>query len=178
MSQAAIARRYARALYDLLHAQGDTTVFFDEVMLVSSEIFGDAEIRRFFLNPTIPNQNKQKVMSRTVEGMNPLCGRFLEFVTRKGRIEVLPAVVTAYESLYNQEQNLVVAQVESAAELDESAQAELGEALEALTGCNVSMEVRLEPELIGGVRAQIGSLVYDGSLAGRLNSLKESLVRA
>ncbi|ADU66966.1 ATP synthase F1 subunit delta [Desulfurispirillum indicum] len=178
MSESIVARRYALAVYELLKAQSATEIFAAEVGAFSREMLSSDELAHFFLNPTVQKRDKITALELSSKGMHSVCARFLVLLAAKGRLGILDAIVRAYENIYNDDRNRVVAQVRCAFPLDDKGLEEIRQALAAITRKEIEVQTEVDETLIGGVCAQIGSVVYDGSLRGHLDKMKDSLVKA
>jgi len=100
---------------------------------------------------------------------------FLNVVIDHDRMELLDEIVEAYESLVNERLGITTADVITARPLGEAEKQDLAGALSAKTGKTVRMNFSLDPNLIGGVVARVGSTIYDGSVRGSLERLREQL---
>ena len=100
---------------------------------------------------------------------------FLYVVIDHRRSLHFPEIVEAFEILLDQRLGIVRADIQSARELDGRQQASLREELARAAGAPVRLRFEVKPELIGGVVARIGSTVYDGSVAGQLETLERRL---
>ncbi|MBB5021087.1 ATP synthase F1 subunit delta [Desulfurispira natronophila] len=178
MSEAVVARRYAQAIYDLLKEGEATDVFVGEVAAYAREISATPELANFFFNPTVQKDYKIRAIKESTTGMNPHCTSFLALLARKGRLSIIDSIIEAYEAIYNNDRNRVVANVSSAFSLDSKQVEAVRETLAQITGKEIEIQSEVDAELIGGVTAQIGSVVYDGSVRGHLERMKDSLVRA
>lgn len=102
--------------------------------------------------------------------------RILEVLIRNHRINQLGAILDALEHMIHEEAGISVAKVRAAHELDETQRSELRRALEQRFGKKVELDVSTDPNLLGGFVAQLGSEIYDASVRGRIENLRESLV--
>lgn len=102
--------------------------------------------------------------------------RVLEVLIRNHRINQLSAVLEALEQMINDQAGISIAKVRAAHELDDAQRGELRRALEERFGKRVELEVTTDPHLLGGFVAQLGSEIYDASVRGRIENLRESLV--
>ena len=89
---------------------------------------------------------------------------------------LLDEIIVAYEKLFDERLGVVRAEVTAARPLDGLQQRELAAKLEQVTGKQVRMEVAVDPSLIGGVIAKVGSTIYDGSMRNQLNAFKSRLI--
>jgi len=108
-------------------------------------------------------------------GVHPLAQNFLAVVLEHDRFVLLGEIVEAFELLLNERMGIVVAEVSSARELGDAEKQALETALRQRTGKQVQMSYSLDPALIGGVTAQVGSTIYDGSVRGQLERLRAEL---
>lgn len=178
MSVQAIARRYAVALADVVTQRG-------EAREVQEELSGWVEMARsnptlleVFRNPTIPYEQKRRVVRTIIERtrVRPTTANFLLVLLQNHRLADLEEVGRAFAQELDRRSGVVSAQVTTArpvaAESQESLRARLGE----LTGRRVRLEFDVDEDLIGGVVTRIGSTVYDGSVRGRLQQIKQRMV--
>jgi F-type H+-transporting ATPase subunit delta len=102
---------------------------------------------------------------------------FLGLVLSKGRIGYLPQIEENYRRLADELSGVLRAQVTSAVALDEAQQQAIGAGLEKQTGKKVALNVKVDPQLIGGVQAEIGGRLFDGSVRTQLQRIEESLTK-
>ena len=101
---------------------------------------------------------------------------FVNILTDRNRLPILEEIIGEYQKLLDERLGIVRARVTAALSLDPSQQRELMGKLEQITGKQVRMEVVVDPSLIGGVIAQLGSTIYDGSVRQQLQAFKSHLV--
>lgn len=179
----AVAFRYARALVDVATApRAEMTPRDPRVIATQLAEFGELlqqslELRILFSTPAIPAAKKKAVLAEMTPllGLEPLTHNFLSVILQHDRIPLLGEIVEAYESLLNERLGVVVAEITSARQLGDAEKQDLANALRARTGKQVQMNFSLDPNLIAGVVAQIGSTIYDGSVRGQLERLRAEL---
>ncbi|HWR49798.1 MAG TPA: ATP synthase F1 subunit delta [Bryobacteraceae bacterium] len=174
-----VSFRYARALSDLVDtAEGHQVVTQLTAFVSALETSGD--LRNAIQSPAVTPQGKQAVVKglSSMLGLSDLVQRFLFVVIDHRRTAMLADIGEAFEQIMDERIGVVRADVSSARELDEGEQAQLTASLGYLTGKQVRPRFRVEPHLIGGAMARIGSTVYDGSVKGQLEALKERLAGA
>jgi F-type H+-transporting ATPase subunit delta len=176
----AIASRYAAALADAVLAP-DSGV---EPAQIAAELrtFQDltrnsTDLRNVLLAPAVPAARKRSVIGRISEAasLSRLVRNFLYVIVDRRRTDLLGEMATAFETIVDERLGLVRAQVTSAAPLSDARKAELQTALTQVGGKQVRCEFKVDPDLIGGVVARIGSTVYDGSLRTQLALMQERL---
>ena len=102
---------------------------------------------------------------------------FLGLLIEKNRLDLLDKVVSTYEGLLDERLGVVKARVTSALELDSKQRADVAARLQTLTGKKIRMEVSVDASLIGGLVAQVGGTIYDGSIRQQLQTFKNSLIQ-
>ncbi len=101
---------------------------------------------------------------------------FVGILIDRNRLPLLDEVIAAYQRYLDDKLGIVRAQVTAARSLDAAEQRDLSAKLEEITGKQVRMEVAVDPSLIGGVIAQVGSTIYDGSVRHQLQAFKSRLL--
>ena len=109
--------------------------------------------------------------------LSPIVGSFLNLLVEKKRIQHLPEITDYYHRLIDEHSNIARAKVKAAVKLDGPAIEKIAAALEQKIGKKIVVEFEQDPSLLGGVFAQIGDFVLDGSVKRQLLNFKESLKR-
>jgi F-type H+-transporting ATPase subunit delta len=109
--------------------------------------------------------------------VQPLSANFLGLILEKRRLVHLEEIALAYEELADERLGRGKATVTSAAPLPEPMLEELKVRLRRATGKEIYLEARVDPAILGGLVAQVGSTVYDGSLRTRLRRMREQLLK-
>lgn len=179
----AVASRYARALADIVMAPGAPVTAAsasEQLGHFQSALESSDELRNVLLSPAVAPARKRAVITKLALqfGIAPVVRNFLLVVIDRRRIALLPEILEALQAQIDERMGIVRAQVESASELSGGQRAALEAELSRLSGKRVRGEFRVDPELIGGAVARIGSTIYDGSVRGRLISLRRKLVEA
>jgi F-type H+-transporting ATPase subunit delta len=176
----AAANRYARALVDIVLAPGSPLKPEDAVTqlrAVEALIEESPELRTALLTPAIQNSRKRAVMAGLLGriGGSPLIRNFVYVVIDHRRIGVIGDIREAFELQLDERLGFVRAEVSSAAPLNAPLSAGLESELSKLTGKRMRLRFDVDPALLGGVVARIGSTVYDGSVRGELRELGRKL---
>jgi F-type H+-transporting ATPase subunit delta len=172
-----IANRYARALADVIGATSDYRHAIDDLAEFGS-IYGESsELRNLFEAPAVPLGPKLRVLDEVLKRLNisPGVSNFLRVLVQNYRMSYFDEINRAFRRIANERLGIVAVSVFSANELAEREREALASRFRELTGKQVEFEFHLDPELLGGVRAQVGSTVYDGSVRGALDRFKEQL---
>ena len=168
-----VARRYARALFGLAVDKGTFEAVGQELEAVAATVAGSAELRQTLENPVFKLSEKRAILEQILPRLAPTrtVQSFVLLLLDRNRIAALPMISRAYQEMTDEQLGRVRATVTSAQPLDVVTQTEIQRALERRTGKKVVMRTEVNPDLIGGVVARVGSLVFDGSLRTRLAAL-------
>ena len=180
MTLTAVATRYANALADIVTARNSALTAetaLRELQAFQSTVSQSPELAAALETPAIAGARKKAVIGRIVEllKLSPITRNFLFVLTDHRRNGSLAEIIRAFEAAMDERMGIVPAEVASAFEMDEPARSALAAELEKLTGKRIRMTFGVDHSLIGGVVAKVGSIVYDGSVRGSLQSLERRL---
>ena len=178
MSARASAVRYARALLDVAVKEADPEQVGRDLGAFAAVVAGHADLREALTNPVVPTTAKQRVVTDLVArlGLTPPVSKLLALLAERDRLVLLPDLVQVYDERLEVLRGIVRAEVTSATELTSEQAAQLQQRLAAATGRTVTMSTKVDPSLIAGIVARIGSTVYDGSVATQLEKMREKLL--
>lgn len=175
----AVANRYARALADVVgQAGGDYRAVSRELENFLAIYQESADLREVFDTPSIALEKKIKVLEAILARTqtSKVAASFLRVLVTNYRIGLLGEICTAFLKIANDRLGVVQVKIFSATHLSEPEQQTLRNRFHEVTGRQVDMEFRLDGDLLGGVLAQIQSTVYDGSVRGHLERIREQLM--
>ena len=178
MITGSIARRYARALFELaLEADRTDKVEQDLVGFVAG-VHQVPEVWRTLTNPGFSRGERREVLDRLLPhfSLETITCNFLRLLIDKGRVDHLDAIAREYRGLNDVHQRRVRAKVRSAMALQDADLSRLKDLLQQVTGHTVLLEHRVDDDLIGGMVTEVGGLVFDGSLRTQLRRIRERLV--
>jgi F-type H+-transporting ATPase subunit delta len=129
-------------------------------------------------NPSIPGESKRAVLDGIAKrlGMERQARNFVAVVTDHRRLALFPEIVKQVEQELNKRLGFTDAEVSSARELGGAEKQSLEAEIARLTGRRVRARYERDPSLIGGAVIKVGSTIYDGSVKGQLESIREKLV--
>lgn len=178
MLKGAIAHRYAQALFDIA-AQDNLDAIEAELQELTQLIEENAEVAHVLYHPHISLSEKKDLMNKIFAGQLSVTVRnFLNLLIDRRRQNYLPDIARDFSRLADGARNIVEAKVSSAIPLSEIQEQRLLGELARITGKNVRMVKEVRPELIGGVMVQIGDRVMDGTVAFKLQRIRQSLSHA
>ena len=177
MASRASARRYARALFDVGSRSGDPAVLLEELKAFGGAVSAHPELRQALLNVTLPLAIRTNILREVLKlyPVSRVLSRLLFLVLEHDDANELPMIVEEFERRVLDFHHVVRAQVTTAAPLDAARTEALREALGKVTGRNVRLDTRVDPSILGGVVARVGSRVFDGSVTRHLSRLRERL---
>ena len=173
----AAARVYARALFEIGLAGKSVGRIFDDLHAVHAAIRGlDPELRAFFSMPQLRREDKRRILSLAFEGKvgRPVLG-LLHILVHKRREPLFDNVVEEFDRYRDRHEGRVQASVTTARRMDEDLAAALRTALEQRTKKTVVLQERIDPEVLGGIRVNLGDYVLDGTLRRGLMDLRRNL---
>lgn len=173
------AKRYARALVEVA-AQAGTLQEVREGLSTFVELLRSTpELSAFFRNPAVLLKDKKQVLDALAEriGLGVLLKGFLAFILERGELSKLPLICRAYEELSDERLNRVKVIVTSAVPLDGGERRRLQERLVHVAGRTVYLEEKIDPSLLGGLKVQLKSTVYDGSIRAHLARIRAQLLQ-
>jgi F-type H+-transporting ATPase subunit delta len=174
----AVANRYARALADVLGPQGDYRGILSELEDFAATYRQSAELRNVFESPAVPLRDRTKVLTAILERMRTaaLTVNFLRVLVANYRMSLIDQVEQAFRKIAYDRLGVTEVRIESAVTLSDAEREALRGRFAEITGRQVELEFHLNPELLGGVVAQIQSTVYDGSVRGGLERIRQQLM--
>lgn len=180
---AAVATRYARALADLVTKPGaaaDPEHVSADLQLFEEALAASAQLRNVLLSPAVPSVRKRAVVTdlARVLPLSDIVRRFLCVLIDHRRIDVVSGIREAFESVIDERTGVVRVDVASARQLTPGQRDELVRELSRITGKQARPRFSIDPNLIGGVVARVGSTVYDSSVRGQLQDLRARLAGA
>lgn len=170
-SDRVLAWRYGKALFEAAVAKNEESKVqqdFQQAWPVIRDMLPTLK------NPRVAtSEKKKKLESALGNKVSATTARFLGLLIEKKRFELLPMVVADLGKLVNEKHNVAKAHVRTAQPLSEDQQKKLKDKLKGFAGKNIELEIKEDPELIGGVVVRLGDWVLDSSLRGQLKKMKE-----
>ena len=177
MISSSVARRYVTALFKLAGEQGDQEKVAIDLKDFSVLMKREEELARALSNPTIPPARKLSIFKEVQNSlqMNKTAYNFLRVLIRKGRIDHLDMMCEELDGLERERKGILAVEISTAKELNDNEENDLRQKLESSTGKKVELKTSVDPQLLGGLVARIGSTVYDGSLDHQLALIQQRL---
>ena len=181
MTSRGAAIRYARALFDVAQKEADIQQVGRELAGFTAMVGSHEVLTKALSNPAIPVQRKRAVVEQLLAragAVTPTLAKLLLLLAERDRLGLLPDLAQAYEARLREHAQVVRAELTSAVPLAADRVAALQQGLQQVTGRQVQLETRVDPTIIGGAVARIGSTVYDGSVTTQLHKVQARLTAA
>jgi F-type H+-transporting ATPase subunit delta len=175
---ASVTNTYARALADVVFDQHlDPGKTLQDAQSLAQLVASSRELREVWEAPSIPDEQKRALLDAIVarEGISRPVRNFMAVLMDHRRIKFLEPVVTEFEQELNRRMGFVEAQIVSARVLAEPERSRLEAQVEKLTGHKVRARYTQDGLILGGAIVKLGSTIYDGSVKGQLDRIREAI---
>ena len=178
MTNKTAAIRYARALLDVAVTEKNDLEQIERELSAFADLFKQYPLlEKVLLNPAVPLPRKRAAVADLLAQakFTPIVSKLIALLADRDRLVLIPELLAAYRSRLLDYRGVVRAEVTTATALDPSRTAAIQQGLAHLTGRTVYLETRIDPAIIGGLVARVGSTVYDASVTRQLEKMKERL---
>ena len=181
MTNKTAAIRYARALLDVaVKEQADLELIERELAQFADLFTQYPLLEKVLLNPAVPVPRKRAAVAELLQQtkFTPIVSKLLALLADRDRLVLVPDLLKAYSDRLLAHRGIVRADVTTAIELDAGRTEAIREGLTTVTGRTVQLTTHVDPAIIGGLIARIGSTVYDASVTRQLEKMKERLTES
>ena len=179
MQESAVALKYARALFDSAVEEGKVDETAADVASVAALKKEDPTFLDFLVSPEVLTEHKLEFIDAVfAPRLIPLVANFLRLLVNKARINFLEEMCEEFERLAEEHKGKLRAQVLTAVPLEQDQEAKLKDRLNRITGKEILLEKRVDPQILGGMVVHLGNKILDGSLRHDLKRLRERLLHA
>ena len=175
-----VGSRYAKALFDLATEQRQVAAVEADLKSLKIALAESKDLRVLVGSPAFAAADKARGLAAiaTAAKFNATTRKFLGLLAANGRVAALASVITGYEALSAKARGAVSAQVTTAVPLSAAQAKGVAAALRQALGKDPEIATRVDPAILGGIKVQVGSRLFDASLKSKLDSLKFALKRA
>jgi F-type H+-transporting ATPase subunit delta len=172
-----LAERYAAALFELADERHALDAVADDLRALRAMLHDSPDLSRLIRSPVLSREEQGKAILLVAEraALSQLTRDFLAVVARNRRLFAVPAMIEAYLAQLAERRGEVTAEVTAAQPLTEAQSNALGDQLRRAVGSQVTVDLHIDPALIGGMVVKIGSRMVDGSLRSKLQRLRLAL---
>jgi len=176
MTEKRIAKRYAKALFLLAQDEQKMEIIHNNIIYIKSILQSSRELSLLLKNPII-NPNKKIKILEDVFGSNveDIIIKFLIFVVKKNRANLLSNILVEFIDMYNEANNLIEVEIISAHSLNEQSKEKIIESISNLINKNIIPKYKVNPKIIGGIQLKFADFLYDASVKKQLEMLKNIL---
>jgi F-type H+-transporting ATPase subunit delta len=173
----AVAHRvYAEALFEASKEKESLARVREEFDAFADALTGSDELRAFLRNPQVETETKLGALDDLLTGSNELLLNFVHLLAEKGRIAQVEDVHQEFGRLLAREERVLELELTTAVELSDKEAAKVVKQIEEASGRRVVATRTVDPDIIGGIVVQAGSVRADASVRGRLDQLREELI--
>ena len=177
MARRVYARRYSQAVFDIALEAKELDRWQADLRKIVN-LAEDAAVATFLESPKINFDDKARLISERLNGINPLALNLVYLLVARGRLSMIGDIADDYQRLLDNYRGIEPAEVTTAIPLDEEDKLRLAEHLSAVVGKKVVIKSKVDPGVIGGITARIGDKLLDGSTRSKLEALKKELAGA
>jgi F-type H+-transporting ATPase subunit delta len=172
-----LARRYARALLDIGREDGQAHRILDEVETLTEVLVSSPVLREAMEAVHINRRDKHMALEAAVNplGFLPATVHFLQLLIDKGRMKVLPQILSELRRMVERMEGIERVEVVVPMPLAAAQREALKAALARRTGKTIEVEEAVDPTLLGGMVVKVGSTVYDGSIRTQIRQIRETM---
>ena len=167
---------YAAGILEMARAEGLLERVEGELFELGRQLEGSSELRSTLTDPQLPLERKRAIVADLLKGRaSSLTVGLAEFLLGQNLASELGSIASALADQAAASRNRQVAEVRSAVALDEATVARLSESLSRATGATLEVKTIVDPSVVGGIVARVGDTVIDGSIATKLDALRQAL---
>jgi F-type H+-transporting ATPase subunit delta len=179
MSEAVVAKRYARALLNIASEKKLYDQFAQDLSLLNATFELNPDFETLLSHPRIALDAKKDMLKQAFSGkMSEDVLSLILLLVESGRENVIPDLVKEYIAMANDAQNIVDATVYSTFSLSEAELSKLSAEFGKTIGKTIRLKAVLDPSIVGGLLIRIGDRLYDGSVRGKLSRFRQTLVHS
>jgi ATP synthase F1 delta subunit len=173
-----IAEVYARALFQAAKEDDVLDRVHDELGQFAEALDEDRNLQIFLFSPYFSSEEKKQGVRRIVTDADERLLNFLELLAERHRMPALFRIRRVFDGLWADENKLLPVTVTSATELDQGLVDDIGKRIQEQTGRKVDLSSQVDPDVLGGLRVQVGNLVLDATVRNRLEQLRKQVAKA
>jgi F-type H+-transporting ATPase subunit delta len=177
MSSGSVAKRYAKAFFEVAAEKGQLDTIEKELQAIQQVMVDNPVFLQLLHHPQIDKKVKKKEINTIFKGqISDITLDFVSLLIDGDRGDVLPSVTTHFVELANLERGIADALVTSVKPLTEAEKESIGAKFSEVVNKKIRIQNVVDPSIIGGIIVKIGDRLYDGSVIGKLNRFKQSVL--
>lgn len=169
-----LAERYASALFELADEAKQLDGVAGDLVNLRTALNESADLRRLINSPVLSRDAQSKAIQAIAQALKlaPLTSNFIALVAQKRRLAALPSMITAFLAELSRRRGETTAEVVSATPLSEQQQAKLADVLRGMVGSKVTIDAKVDRDILGGLIVKVGSRMFDSSIRTKLQRLQ------
>jgi len=169
-----ISDRYASALYDLASEKKLVDAVLDDLLFIQSMIKNNKDLKLVVKSPLIKSNDKLVILQNILKSKKPneLSSTFLKVLSKNKRFQKTLDIISQFKNINAQKRGDVLADITSAEKLSNEQQDNIKEQLRTILGDKLSLNYKVDEQIIGGLIIKVGSKMIDTSLSNKINKLK------
>ncbi|ELI6456025.1 ATP synthase F1 subunit delta [Flavobacterium psychrophilum] len=175
MSSTRAAIRYAKAIIEIATSKNAANEVSNDMFLIATTINSNSELDTFIQNPTIKVEAKENALLEVFANTNEVTKSLFHLLFENKRFEILGAIGSEYNKLFDEINGIQVAKVTTAIAMDANLEAKVKAKIATFSDKKVTIENTVDASIIGGFILRIGDKQYNASVANRLQVLKREL---
>jgi F-type H+-transporting ATPase subunit delta len=173
-----IAQVYSRALFEVAKEHDVLDRVHDELGQFADALGEDRNLQVFLFSPYFSSEEKKEGISRIVVDADERLVNFLRLLAERHRMPVLFRIRRSFDAMWAEENRLLPVTVTSAVDLDAGLVEEIGRRIGDQTGRRVELSSSVDPDVLGGLKVQVGNMVLDATVRNRLEQLRKQVRKA
>ncbi|MGH6893307.1 MAG: F0F1 ATP synthase subunit delta [Dongiaceae bacterium] len=172
--QGGLAKRYAAALFELAEENRTLDAVAGDLAALGHMIADSADLQKLIYSPVMQRADQARAIGAVAQAaaLGELTQRFLGLVAANRRLFTLPAIIKSFRKMLADKRGEVAAEVTAAHALTDAQQTAVSEAIKRVVGGKVSIDMKVDPSLLGGLIVRVGSRMIDGSVKTKLQKLQ------
>lgn len=174
MAKGVSGKRHAQAVFQIALEEKQLEKWLTDLERIAA-VVGDAEIAAALSNPRVSPEKKKDVLDRGLAGISPTAMNLARLLVERNRLHLVQSLAVEYKRLMNAYAGMELAEVKTAVPISAQEGEVVGKGLTALSGKRVTLQLSVDPEILGGFVARLGDKLIDASARTRLEELRKSI---
>jgi F-type H+-transporting ATPase subunit delta len=167
-------QRYADAIFGIAQDANDIAGWTSKLETLIG-VLRDSEFLDLLESPKVKEDDKMTAIQEVLSQEDPLLRNLMSLLTRRNDLRIASAVLEQYRVSADEALGQETAEVTTAVELHADEKEKLSQTLSSLIGKSVNLDLKVDPEIIGGFRARVGDRLIDGTLRSRFDRLRQEI---
>ena len=169
--------RYAQAVFQLAVERDELDRWLEDLTVLADSVINE-ELSRTLAAPRVSFEQKQRLIRQGLgSSVGPLALNLMFLLTNRNLIHILPRIADRYQEMLDAHRGIERAEVVSAVPLNDVQREQVTDMLSQISGNDVRLTTRIDPEILGGMVIRVGDQVMDGSARSRLEGMRRELTR-